>query len=233
VNKNISQVVITVLKYGSRNVFVGGQVAQPGLLYFETIPDLWEVIKLAGGPTEEADLSEVTVLRSEEDGGGVIHVDVAEILATGELDRLPQLSSGYSVTVPRLPLGLLPERFADSTKRKKAFYIYGNVAVPGRHAMESEIDLLEALVISGGPGPRADLSRVRIVSKGVDHPVVRVVDLERYGQTGGPYLYHIQREDAIYIPTKKRGFFSGTWGVIRDVMALGGTISSIVLILTR
>ncbi|MFC1475540.1 polysaccharide biosynthesis/export family protein [Candidatus Zixiibacteriota bacterium] len=233
VNKNISQVVITTLQYRSRNIFVGGHVANPGLLYFETIPDLWEVIKLAGGPTEEADLSEVTLLRSAEDGGGVVRVDIAEILATGELDRLPKLASGYSVTVARLPLGLLPERFADSTKRKKAFYIYGSVAAPGRHAMESEIDLLEALVICGGPGPGADLSKVRIVSKGIDHPVVRVVDLERYGATGGPYLYHIQREDAIFIPTKKRGFFSGTWGVVRDALALGGTLSSLILILTR
>lgn len=233
VNKSISQVVITVTEYRSRNIFVGGHVAHSGLLYFETIPDLWEVIKLAGGPTEEADISEVVVLRSGAAGGGVIHVDIAGILATGDLDRLPKLASGYSVTVPRLPVGLLPERFVDSATRKKAFYIYGNVASPGRHAMESEIDLLEALVISGGSGPGADLSKVRIVSKGIDHPVVRIVNLEQYSETGGPYLYHIQREDAIFIPTKKRGFFSGTWGIARDILALGGTISSLILILTR
>lgn len=233
VNKNISQVVITVKEYRSREIFVGDQVVNPGLLYFETIPDLWEVIKLAGGPTEAADLSDVTVLRSADDGSGVIHVDIAEILTTGDLERLPKLASGYSVTVPRLAQGLLPERFTESTKRKKAFYIYGNVADPGRHAMESEIDLLEALVISGGPGSNADLSKVRIVSKGVDRPVVRVVNLERYGETGGPFRYRIQREDAIFVPTKKRGVFSGTWGVIRDVLALGGGVASLILILDR
>lgn len=233
VNKNISQVVVTVSAYRSRSVFVGDQVVNPGMMYFEKIPDLWEVIKLAGGPTESADLSDVTILRSAAAGGGVIHVDVGEILSTGELDRLPELQSGYTVTIPRLPEGLNPERFVDASKRTNAFYIYGNVAAPGRHAIDAEIDLLEALVVSGGPGPNADLSKVRIVSKGLDRPVVRVVNLERYGETGGPYQYLVQREDAIFIPTKKRGFFSGSWGAFRDVLALAGTVSSAILLISR
>jgi len=233
VNKNISQVVVTVSEHRSRNVFVGDQVVHPGMLYFEEIPDLWEVIKLAGGPTAEADLSDVTVLGSAESGGGVTHVDIAQILATGELERLPKLQSGFTVNVPRLPTGSSPERFVDPGKRKNAFYIYGNVASPGRHAIEAEIDLLEALVVSGGPGTNADLTKVHIVSKGLDRPVVRIVNLEQYGETGGPYQYVVQREDAIFVPTKRRGIFSGTWGAFRDVLALTGTVSSLILILSQ
>jgi protein involved in polysaccharide export with SLBB domain len=233
VNKNISQAVVTITEYRSKSVFVGGQVFNPGLLYFEKIPDLWEVIKLAGGPTEMADLSVVTVLRSVEAGGGVVHVDLTGILATGELDRLPVLHAGYTVTLPLLPQGSSTERFTEPSQRKKLFYIYGDVALPGRHPLEMEVDVLEALVLAGGPGPDANLEKVRIVSKGVDRPIVRIINLKHYGETGGPYRYIVQREDAIYIPAKKRGFFRGTWGAFRDVLALAGTVSSLVLILSR
>ncbi len=234
VNQNISQVVVTVDEFRSRSVFVGGQVNSPGLLYFEEIPDLWEVIKLAGGPADDADLTDVTVLRSAEAGGGVIHVDLAEILATGELDRFPALHPGYTVRVSRLPVGTGGEQFVDQSKRKKAYYIYGSIASPGRHAMESDqIDLLEALVLAGGPGPRADLSKVRVVSKATGQPVVRIIDLESYGKTGGPERYIIQREDAIYIPMAGRGFLSATWSGLRDLLAVTGTLSSLILILTR
>jgi len=233
VNKNISQVVVTVVQYRSQNIFVGGQVNNPSMLYFEVIPDMWEVIKLAGGPSEMADLSNVAILRSTEAGGGVIHTDLADILATGELERLPALHSGYTVTVPKMPQGLPAEQFTEPAKRKKLFYIYGNVAVPGRHPLETELDLLEALVLAGGPGHNADLAKVRVISKGTGGPVVRVVDLEQYGQSGGPYRYTIQREDTIFIPSKRRGIFSGTWGAFRDLLALAGTTSSLILILTR
>lgn len=232
-NKNISQVVVTVAKYQSKSVFIGGQVANPGLMYFEVIPDLWETIKLAGGPTETADLGTVTVLRSAEEGGGVLHVDLATILATGELDRLPPLHPGYTVTIQRLPEGLSTERFTEPSQRKKLFYAYGSVVNPGRHAMDTEIDLLEALVLAGGPGPQADLHHVRVISKSGGTSVIHVIDLDRYGQTGGPRRYLIQREDAIFVPAKRRGLFAGTWNAVRDLLAVGGTIASVVLILTR
>jgi len=233
VNKNISQVVVTVTQFRSRSMFVGGEVNTPGMLYFEVIPDLWEVIKLAGGPRETADLSSVTVLRSADAGGGVVRVNLGEILAAGQLDRLPALHPGYTVTLGRLPAGLSPERFAEPSERLKVFYVYGNVASPGRHPIESDIDAIEALALSGGPGANADLENVRIISKESTQQVVRVVNLERYGKTGGPYRYVIKREDTIFVPTKKPGIFSGTWGAVRDLLAFGATASSIILLLNR
>jgi protein involved in polysaccharide export with SLBB domain len=225
--------VVTVKEFRSRNVFVGGEVVAPSMLYFEVIPDLWEAIKLAGGPSELADLSNITVLRSNEAGGGVINVDLADILSSGELDRLPALHSGYTVTVQQLPAGSPASRIIESSQRRKVFYIYGDIALPGRHPMDTEVDLLEALVLAGGPGPKADLRKVRVVSKGLNGSLVRVINLESYGETGGPYRYMIQREDAVIIPTKKTGFFSGTWGAFRDLLALTGTVSSLILILSN
>jgi hypothetical protein len=100
--------------------------------------------------------------------------------------------------------------------------------------MESDnIDLLEALGLAGGPGPRADLSKVRVVSKSTGQPVIRIIDLETYGKTGGPERYIIQREDAIYVPMARRGFLSATWSGVRDLLAVTGTVSSLIVILTR
>jgi len=233
VNKNISQVVVTVAQFRSRSVFVGGEVTTPAMLYFEAIPDMWEAIKLAGGPKETADLSNVTVLRSADEGGGVIQVDLADILGSGQLDKLPTLHPGCTVTVGKLPEGLPAERFTETSERLKVFYIYGNVGSPGRHPIESDVDLVEALALAGGSGPNADMENVRIISKESTRPVVRVINLKRYGETGGPYRYVLKREDTIFVPTKRRGIFSGTWGAMRDLLALGGTVSSIILILNR
>ena len=56
-HKKISQAAVTVVGFNSQMIFVTGQVSLPGKRTFEVIPDIWTIIKEAGGTNEVADLT--------------------------------------------------------------------------------------------------------------------------------------------------------------------------------
>ena len=49
-------------------LYIWGEVKSPGLYYVEPNADMLELISLAGGPTSDADLSHITLIRGEAGG---------------------------------------------------------------------------------------------------------------------------------------------------------------------
>ena len=49
-------------------LYIWGEVKAPGLYYVEPNADMLELISLAGGPTADADLSHITLIRGEAGG---------------------------------------------------------------------------------------------------------------------------------------------------------------------
>lgn len=226
-NNKISQATVTVIGFNSQKVFVAGLVLHPGKFTFEVIPDLWTVIKEAGGATENGDLTRVTVVRSKESGGEIITVNVLEVVASGQLDRLPKLKSGDTIEIPRMAGGVPGKQLAtDYTERKNLFYVLGQVHSPGSHAYEGETDILDAIGAAGGITDLADLKQVQIISKNGDGSTVIKADLKKYQAEGQAKRIIIKQEDTIIIGEKKRSFLS--WDMVRDLGTLAGTAATIV-----
>jgi len=128
-NKDISQAVVRVVQYNYNYVYVTGQARNPGKLTFEQIPDLWEIINEAGGPTDVADLSRVTIVRGGEDAGKVEIVDVAKAISTGTLNKLPKVRRMDTIELPGT-LGGIPSRdLGRSVEKKNVIYVVGAVKV--------------------------------------------------------------------------------------------------------
>ncbi len=231
INPQISQATLRVLQYNSRKVFVFGEVQDPGKYTFESIPDLWALINEAGGATDVGDLSRVRIIRGGSNQGQVEIVDVSGMISRGEANKLPSIESGDTIELLRTFGGVVRPRVSGNIGLKNLYYIIGEVNTPGTHALEPNIDLLDAIALAGGPTGAANLKKVRVVSKDGDYSQVVTIDIEGYTKTGQPARYLIRPEDTIVLPTRNGGFLG--LGRASDFVALATGLSSLFLILNR
>jgi polysaccharide export outer membrane protein len=232
-NKQISQATVEVLRYNSQKVFISGQVLNPGKYSFEEVPNVWELIKEAGGITELGDLSNVVIIRGSVNKGEIVHVNLANLIAEGDPGKYPELYPEDIVEVKRAPSDSgpgLPSRAA--TERKNIVYVIGRVGAPGAISLEENMDCLDAIALAGGPTPDADLGKVKIFNKQDPYSNVIIVDIEKRSEKGTPPRYKLRPEDTIIIPPDEGGFW-GTWGRIRDFVAIFGTVVSTYLLIDR
>lgn len=209
-NKNISQATVRVTTFNYQYIYVTGQVAQPGKLTFERIPDLWAIINEAGGPTPTADLSRVTIIRGGDEAAGRVEIiNVADAIAREKLDDLPRIDRTDRIEIPQTALGLPAADLGQNAREKRnVVYVMGAVATPGPIQFDENVDLLEAVAMAGGPTERADLKKTRVVTKDSNYGQALLFDLEKYTTTGHPNRYIVRKEDAIYIPPQQATLIS-------------------------
>lgn len=77
--------------------YVWGQVRSPGLYIVPDDTDLLTLLSSAGGPTENAKLSKVRIIRPNLEGEKVMIVDLEEYMRTGDNDLIPLIQPGDTV----------------------------------------------------------------------------------------------------------------------------------------
>jgi polysaccharide export outer membrane protein len=204
--RDISQVEVVVIEFNSREIFVIGEVASPGRYAFQAIPDLWNVIMTAGGPTTAAFLNEVRILRGEGDRRRTIPVDLNAYLLGGDRASLPALQAGDTVYIPRTSVTGV-DAFAENV-----VYVFGEVAKPGMYLVGQGETLVGALLLAGGVTEAADRNHVRVVRDEGGRRIVTEVDLENYLQRGDAAANpRLQAGDTIEVApgagTRFRSFF--------------------------
>lgn len=229
-NKKISQARVEVLEYNSRMVFVTGEVNRPGKYAFEFIPNLWELLREAGGPTGRASLTEVSVIRGGEEAGKKISVNLAQVLEKGDFSGLPVLKPGDTVIVPAFPVEGAPA--TAELMGRSVIFVFGQVARPGIYPVEEQSTLLQAIGLAGGPAPGADLRNVRVVMKQGVQSTVAKVNLDKYLHQGSPPDLILHPGDTIVIP-EKTGVWRKAWSVMTNITGVTSTIFGIVYIVDR
>ena len=131
------QVDVSVLQYRSQRVYVSGEVRTPGTVPVTDIPpDLTEVIARAGGTTNEADLSGVTVTR----GRDSLRLDLQQLYYAGNLRSNIRLQHGDIVNVPE--------------RRASKVFVTGEVIRPAALLLpRGPFTLADALADAGGVNP--------------------------------------------------------------------------------
>jgi SLBB domain len=79
--------------------YIWGQVRKPGLYIVPDNTDLLTLISSAGGPTENAKLSKVRIVRSLAEGEKIIWVDLKKYVESGDEELIPMLQPGDTVLV--------------------------------------------------------------------------------------------------------------------------------------
>jgi protein involved in polysaccharide export with SLBB domain len=91
--------------FSTIRVSIIGEVAKPDIYQVSAEASVLDILKIAGGPTSEADLERVTVIREileakEEQKRQTI--DLQEVLTEGEFQLLPKLKADDTIFIPRL-----------------------------------------------------------------------------------------------------------------------------------
>lgn len=79
--------------------YIWGQVKNPGLYIVPDNTDLLTLISSAGGPTENAKLSKIRIVRPTAEGEKIRWVYLKDYVETGNYDLIPILQPGDTVIV--------------------------------------------------------------------------------------------------------------------------------------
>jgi len=152
-------VTVVVDQYRSQQIFVMGEVKQPGSLQFTGSMTLIEALARAGSTTERAGM-EVMVVRSPSGSGsgapapGPNATDANTIrvnlqgLQSGALSQNVPLQPGDTIFVPRA----------------ETVFVSGEVRNPGEYVIRtSGMTVRQALALAGGLTERGSSRRVQIV----------------------------------------------------------------------
>jgi len=192
-SREIVQVSVTLLQQYRRKNFVLGAVLLPGTFTFNDAPTVWEAISEAGGPSEDADLTQVQIISESTPVPTVI--DLESSVRTGALQAVPRLQPGETVRVPRKPGGA-------GLTSTDVVYVFGAVGAQGPQPLTESADLVRA-VIRSGPSQEADFRKVEIVRRSGTRVVSIRVNMRDYfgeGQiAGNPAL---ESGDTVYLPRR-------------------------------
>ncbi|MEW6088775.1 MAG: SLBB domain-containing protein [bacterium] len=84
-------------------VYVLGEVYHPGAYQLGGGKNIWNIVQLAGGVTDEAYINKVKIIKGEGNKGypDTVKLDLTENLKKSEFSDLPELESGDTVIIPK------------------------------------------------------------------------------------------------------------------------------------
>jgi polysaccharide export outer membrane protein len=177
------QVSVTVKTYATQNVYVMGQVTNPGAYPISTPSSVLSVLALAGGLGEQAD-RHLTIERHSDPSQRVTYF--LSNLSDEALNNDVLVNPGDTVLVPKAGI----------------VYVLGDVGRPGGYPMttdNSQITVLQALAMAGSSNKTSKLSGAKLVRKtpsGVEEVPIELAAMEK-GKT--PDI-QMQPNDVLYIP---------------------------------
>ena len=127
------------------NVYVVGEVCQPGVFTLSSLSTVTNALFSAGGPTKLGSLREVRLIRN---GYQVARLDLYDFLQRGDRTRDYRLESGDTIFVP--PIG-------------DVVAVAGEVKRPAIYEVRSDTRLADVVTMAGGVTPTSYLRRVQLV----------------------------------------------------------------------
>ncbi len=176
---------------GGGSIYVVGEVRIKGPVAFREGITVREALAAAGGPTELADLTKVTIRR---EGQPERIFDFAKIQG-GDPSSNITLEKGDSIYIPALEL-------------TGGYRVKGAVNNPGEFVLKGVTTLTQAINAAGGLKDRAIAQKVKIIRTESDkkQEIVFNIDDINAGRTVDP---PIQPGDVIDVPSKSGGFSPG------------------------
>lgn len=160
-------------------ILVQGAVNAPGSYTFEEDPEVWDVVRAAGGVLEDADLLRSRVLREEGGQARVQSLDLSALITGG---RLPEyvFQDGDVLVLPGLEEGRA------LVQPNHGVQVFGAVGEPSTVAMTSPRPLLDVLMLAGSPIAEAEWKKVWLVHPSSGRYDSRLVDLTLFLEEGNP-----------------------------------------------
>ncbi len=193
-----------------QTVTVIGAVASKGAFPIEEPLPLVEVLALAGWPSDEADVQNISILSISDGKSSWKRVDFENFLANGMASANPMVSPGEIVFVPKVEV-------EEEEKRTFTVNVVGQVKQAGIQPVTEGARLFDAIYMAGGFTDEAAIDRVAIIHAQSQSPVKVEVNLKEYLMMGdlsnnpqlaeGDTIFVPMSEDARIVPIIHTTFF--------------------------
>jgi protein involved in polysaccharide export with SLBB domain/GT2 family glycosyltransferase len=179
------EVTIQISEYANNKAFVLGRVANPGIVKFTGEGTLLEALALAGGlPVieKEAFLTKCAIIRGKNQ---IFWIDLRELL-NGNIALNAKIRNNDVIFIPE--------------SEDELVYVMGEVEKPAAHRLKSQITLMDAIMLSGGPTRNATLRHVYVVRQTPEGGVVRKVNIRHMVETADfTTNFLLQDNDVVYV----------------------------------
>lgn len=226
--RDISQVEVVVVEFNSRSIYVFGEVARAGAYSFQEIPDLWNVIMEAGGPTAMAYLKDIRILRGDGEERRSIPVDMNAFLLGGSEVSLPRLQPDDTIYIPKTNVEGM-DAFSSNV-----VYVFGEVKNPGIYMVGQGEDLIGALLLAGGVTEFGDKGSIRLVRTDGERRIVNEVDLDDYLLRGDTFANPLLKSgDTIDIGIRRSNKYRKLFEDIRPSLLTVSSVVTMFLVVDR
>jgi len=190
------RIKVEIIPSPLRNVFVLGEVKNPGSYDPRKGRTIIDYILIAGGPTPFSG-DTITLLRRE--GNALKRIgsfSLSELIRTGNMGI--DVSAGDIIYVSRKEKGAIS---SIEGIQQNAFYVVGEVKSPGAYEYKEGFRILDGVLSAGGPTDFSALNKTKIYRYENGNKEVIQVDLESVIKKGKvEENIEIKPGDIIYIP---------------------------------
>jgi len=206
------KVEIIIRYYSKKQITLLGEVIKPGIYQYKDGLHLFELITQIGGFTPNAGIKNIKVYRGQQENKKIIVVNLEDIIKNGDFSKDFLLNPGDVVEVPKLP---------------KKISIIGAINSPGNYDYTSNMHVLDAISIAGGPKFDSNLKSVKIFREYIDKRKVIQINLAKIIDGKTEIDITIEPGDIIVVPYKK--IVSGTW-FVNNILPWLSLITMLILI---
>lgn len=226
-NPQVDNVILVVVEYNALRVFVLGAVQQPGAYTFATTPTVWEVLRAAGGPAENANLAAARLIITRNGKPSSQTINISGYLSGGSLPE-QLLEAGDTLVVPTIADGIV------GVGASQGVQVFGGVGTPTTVPLTEPTPLLSVLMLAGAPVSDAKLDEIAWVhddGTGSNPRLAQRVNLKDYLEKGlmegNP---QIGPGDAIYLPQERPGWLAANLPLFFGIMT---SVTTALVVLNR
>ncbi len=183
-------------------IHVIGASTQPGRYEWSDEMGLMDIIAESRGPAKDADLTRLSIKRSNQ---APIIYNLQTYIEGNNALPLPTLQGGDTIIIPRIPELIAGNKAAWIRQAsEESVFVLGQVGVPGRYRFTNKQSFLDVLSAANGPSETADLRAVRVIHRNAQKVQLTEVNLALYFATGDETLLPtLKAGDTIFIPGKE------------------------------
>jgi protein involved in polysaccharide export with SLBB domain len=200
-------VLVGIMTETPITLMVLGQVKKPGLVIVSPKASLQEVLLMASGTTDQADMQQVKLVHRNQGDENASYYDLQKFMSSGDLSLLPTLTDGDRIIIL-------------SSKKSKYVKILGAVNKPGFYPITEASGVFDMLYLAGGPSPDANMSKVRIISSPGGQKTDFVLNMQKFIDEGKTENLPLVSEGDMVIVYAKVITLTKTLELARDIVAL-------------
>lgn len=183
-----------------------GAVKKPGRYEWGNEMSFFDILAHAGGPTQDADMSQVRVIKQGEKKR-MEPFDLDNFITEGgDFSLLPKVTAGDTIIISERPRDVIDNKARWLRQsQESSIYVFGQVGQPGRYAFNNKLHFLDILSAADGPNQHADIHNIKITHRNNFQSKVSTLDLGLYFETGDETLLPIVKSgDTIYVPERNK-----------------------------